>query len=128
MRIVVGVSGGVAAYKAATLVSTLVQRGHQVQVLLTPGATQFIAPLTFAALWAPGSDGIEIMRVSLCELGVIGGARLNESFRLGPNPMCHEGSFKIEQSRLKVWVNAEAHGPMLDLPPPGAVSNSAVTP
>lgn len=50
MRIVVGVSGGVAAYKAATLVSTLVQRGHQVQVLLTPGATQFIAPLTFAAL------------------------------------------------------------------------------
>ena len=80
------------------------------------------------ALWAPGSDGIEIMRVSLCELGVIGGARLNESFRLRPNPMCHEGSFKIEQSRLKVWVNAEAHGPMLDLPPPGAVSNSAVTP
>lgn len=50
MRIVVGVSGGVAAYKAAALVSTLVQRGHQVQVLLTPGATQFIAPLTFVAL------------------------------------------------------------------------------
>ncbi len=50
MRIIVGVSGGVAAYKAAALVSTLVQRGHQVQVLLTPGATQFIAPLTFEAL------------------------------------------------------------------------------
>lgn len=50
MRIIVGVSGGVAAYKAATLVSTLVQRGHEVQVLLTPGATQFISPLTFSAL------------------------------------------------------------------------------
>lgn len=50
MRIIVGVSGGVAAYKVAALVSTLVQRGHQVQVLLTPGATQFVAPLTFEAL------------------------------------------------------------------------------
>ena len=49
-RIVVGVSGGIAAYKAAELVSTLVQQDAEVSVLLTEGATAFIQPLTFEAL------------------------------------------------------------------------------
>lgn len=50
MRVIFGVSGGIAAYKAATLLSRLVQRGHDVQVLMTAGATQFVTPLTFEAL------------------------------------------------------------------------------
>ncbi len=50
MRIIVGVSGGIAAYKAAIVVSSLVQRGHQVQILMTEGAEKFIQPLTFEAL------------------------------------------------------------------------------
>ncbi|MCL4352213.1 MAG: bifunctional phosphopantothenoylcysteine decarboxylase/phosphopantothenate--cysteine ligase CoaBC [Firmicutes bacterium] len=50
MRIIVGVSGGIAAYKAAIVVSSLVQRGHQVQILMTDGATKFVQPLTFEAL------------------------------------------------------------------------------
>lgn len=49
-RIVLGISGGIAAYKAAELVSTLVQQGADVSVLLTEGATAFIQPLTFEAL------------------------------------------------------------------------------
>ena len=48
--LVVGVSGGIAAYKAAALVSRLVQSGHRVQVVLTPAAAKFIGPATFAAL------------------------------------------------------------------------------
>ena len=50
MRIVVGVGGGIAAYKAAELVRALGQRGHDVQVVMTKAAREFIQPLTFAAL------------------------------------------------------------------------------
>ena len=49
-RILLGVCGGIAAYKAAALTSFLVQRGDRVDVILTEGAQQFVGPLTFAAL------------------------------------------------------------------------------
>jgi phosphopantothenoylcysteine decarboxylase/phosphopantothenate--cysteine ligase len=50
MRIVLGVSGGVAAYKAAELARALIKNGHEVQVVLTRAAEEFIRPLTFASL------------------------------------------------------------------------------
>jgi len=50
MRIVLGVSGGIAAYKAAEIARALVQNGHEVQVVLTRAAEEFIRPLTFASL------------------------------------------------------------------------------
>src|SRR5271168_1025381 len=50
MRITLGVSGGVAAYKSAELVRRLQQEGHTVQVVMTRAAREFITPLTFAAL------------------------------------------------------------------------------
>ncbi len=50
MRIALGVTGGVAAYKAAELVRRLQQEKLDVQVVMTRGALQFITPLTFAAL------------------------------------------------------------------------------
>ncbi|MCA9292087.1 MAG: hypothetical protein KDA25_13225 [Phycisphaerales bacterium] len=49
-RIIVGVTGGIAAYKVASVVSTLAQDGHEVTVLMTEAATRFVAPLTFQAL------------------------------------------------------------------------------
>lgn len=49
-RIVLGVSGGIAAYKAAELCSRLVQAGAIVDVILTAGALHFIQPVTFNAL------------------------------------------------------------------------------
>ncbi|MFM9956898.1 MAG: flavoprotein [Phycisphaerales bacterium] len=49
-RIIVGVSGGIAAYKTCTLVSRLAQAGAEVTVLMTPAATKFVAPITFQAL------------------------------------------------------------------------------
>lgn len=49
-RIVVGISGGIAAYKSAALVSRLVQRGFDVSVVLTDSAEKFVGPATFAAL------------------------------------------------------------------------------
>lgn len=49
-RVLLGVCGGIAAYKAASLASRLVQRGHVLDVVMTEDARQFVAPLTFAAL------------------------------------------------------------------------------
>ncbi|MHB8146374.1 MAG: bifunctional phosphopantothenoylcysteine decarboxylase/phosphopantothenate--cysteine ligase CoaBC [Vulcanimicrobiaceae bacterium] len=51
-RIMLGVCGGIAAYKAAALTSTLVQRGAQIDVVMTASAERFVAPLTFASLTA----------------------------------------------------------------------------
>ena len=49
-RILLGVTGGIAAYKSAELVRRLRDRGAEVQVVMTAGARQFITPLTFQAL------------------------------------------------------------------------------
>ena len=65
MRVALGVSGGVAAYKAAELVRRLQQERLEVQVVMTRAAQEFVRPLTFAALsgekvitgmFAPGEE------------------------------------------------------------------------
>jgi phosphopantothenoylcysteine decarboxylase/phosphopantothenate--cysteine ligase len=50
MKIALGVSGGIAAYKAAEIVRLLQDRGIRVQVVMTHAAQEFVRPLTFAAL------------------------------------------------------------------------------
>ncbi len=76
MRVLVGVSGGIAAYKAAELVRALQRQSAEVRVVMTAAAQRFVQPLTFAALtghrvyaglWdepspddaAPGQSGID---------------------------------------------------------------------
>jgi len=49
-RVVLGVGGGIAAYKAAELCRALIQSGFSVQVVMTASAQEFVRPLTFAAL------------------------------------------------------------------------------
>lgn len=49
-RVLVAVTGGIACYKTATLVSRLAQGGADVRVLMTAAATKFVAPLTFQSL------------------------------------------------------------------------------
>jgi phosphopantothenoylcysteine decarboxylase/phosphopantothenate--cysteine ligase len=72
-KIVLGVSGGIAAYKAAELCRLLVKAGADVQVVMSDAAQQFVAPLTFQALsgkpvltslWDAGGDGMEHIHVS----------------------------------------------------------------
>jgi phosphopantothenoylcysteine decarboxylase/phosphopantothenate--cysteine ligase len=48
-RILLGVTGGIAAYKSADLVRRLIERGADVQVVMTRSAREFITPLTFQA-------------------------------------------------------------------------------
>jgi phosphopantothenoylcysteine decarboxylase/phosphopantothenate--cysteine ligase len=64
-RILLGVTGGIAAYKAPELVRRLTERGCEVQVVMTAGAKQFVTPLTFQAvsgrrvrddLWDPAAE------------------------------------------------------------------------
>ncbi len=75
MKILLGVSGGIAAYKACDLVSLANKQGHQVQVVMTASATRFVTPLSFEALsgrpvmtstWEgvgnPGIDHIEVAK------------------------------------------------------------------
>jgi len=50
VKVALGISGGIAAYKAAELLRLLQERGVEVQVVMTRNACEFVAPLTFAAL------------------------------------------------------------------------------
>jgi phosphopantothenoylcysteine decarboxylase / phosphopantothenate---cysteine ligase len=50
MKVALGVTGGIAAYKAAEIVRSLQDRGIRVQVIMTRAAQEFVKPLTFAAL------------------------------------------------------------------------------
>ena len=50
MKVALGVTGGIAAYKAAEIVRLLQDRGIRVQVIMTHAAQEFVRPLTFAAL------------------------------------------------------------------------------
>ena len=49
-KIVIGITGGIAAYKAAELVSSLVKQGALVKTIMTKNAMEFISPLTFETL------------------------------------------------------------------------------
>ena len=49
-RILLGVTGSIAAYKAAELVRLFVKAGDEVRVVMTPAATEFVSPLTFQTL------------------------------------------------------------------------------
>jgi phosphopantothenoylcysteine decarboxylase / phosphopantothenate---cysteine ligase len=78
MKIALGVSGGIAAYKAAEIVRHLQDRGLRVQVVMTAAALEFVRPLTFAAL--SGEKVITGMFGSAAELA---GSPISAAFALG---------------------------------------------
>jgi len=81
-RIILGVCGGISAYKSASLTSKLAQAGAQVTVLMTEAATRFVTPMTFQALsgrpvytgiWehVESSDPQHISTASAADLAVV---------------------------------------------------------
>ncbi len=91
MKIVLGISGSIAAYKAADLASQLVKAGHDVHAVMTRGGTEFITPLTLQTLtrnpvlvtledekqsWKPGhielADSADLLLVAPATANVIG--------------------------------------------------------
>lgn len=90
-RIVLGVTGGIAAYKACDLVSRLKKRGAQVRVVLTAHACQFVPPLTFETLsgnpaltdtFAPRSEMEHIALAKWADIFVIAPATANALAKL----------------------------------------------
>lgn len=103
MNIVLGISGSIAAYKAADLASQLMKQGHEVHVVMTRSATEFITPLTLQTLtrqpvlvtledekqsWKPGhielADNADLLLVAPASANVIG----NFANGLAPDPLC----------------------------------------
>ncbi len=91
-RILLGVTGSIAAYKAAELVRLFVKNGDEVRVVMTPAATKFVAPLTFQTLsrnpvyieefdrpaeWRP-----EHISLADCDLAVVAPATANTIAKL----------------------------------------------
>ena len=102
MNIVLGISGSIAAYKAADLASQLVKLGHQVHVVMTHAATEFITPLTLQTLtrhavlvsledekqsWKPGhielADHADLLVVAPASANLLG----NFANGLAPDPL-----------------------------------------
>ena len=102
MNIILGISGSIAAYKAADLASQLVKRGHEVRVVMTRSATEFVTPLTLQTLtrqpvlvtledekhsWRPGhiqlADGADLFLVAPASANVLG----NFANGLSPDPL-----------------------------------------
>ncbi|MEE0954381.1 MAG: bifunctional phosphopantothenoylcysteine decarboxylase/phosphopantothenate--cysteine ligase CoaBC [Eubacterium sp.] len=77
-HVLLGVTGGIAAYKACELVSSLIKQGADVHVVMTKNATEFVTPLTFDALTHNRTvvdtfdrqHSYEIEHISLAELAV----------------------------------------------------------
>ena len=91
-RILLGVTGSIAAYTAAELVRLFVKNGDEVRVVMTPAATRFVAPLTFQTLsrnpvyveefdrpaeWRP-----EHISLADCDLAVVAPASANTLAKL----------------------------------------------
>ena len=102
MNIVLGISGSIAAYKAADLASQLVKLDHEVHVVMTRAATEFITPLTLQTLtrqpvvvsledekqsWKPGhidlADEADLFIVAPASANVLG----NFANGLAPDPL-----------------------------------------
>ncbi len=102
MNIVLGITGSIAAYKAADIASQLVKAGHEVHAVMTKAATEFITPLTLQVLtrqpvlvtledekqsWKPGhielADRADLFLVAPASADVIG----NFANGLAPDPL-----------------------------------------
>lgn len=102
MNIVLGISGSIAAYKSADLASQLVKLGHEVHVVMTRSATEFITPLTLQTLtrqpvllsledekqsWKPGhielADHADLFLVAPASANTLG----NFANGLAPEPL-----------------------------------------
>jgi phosphopantothenoylcysteine decarboxylase/phosphopantothenate--cysteine ligase len=81
-RILLGVTGGIAAYKACTLVRLLVRSGHDVLPVLTPAAERFVTPETFYALARKAPSGDPYPHLERWDLLVVAPLTANTLARL----------------------------------------------
>ena len=87
MRVLLGITGSIAAYKSAELIRLFVKNGDDVRVVMTPAATEFVRPLTFQTLsrnqvfvdqFAPPAEWKpEHVELSDCDVAVVAPATAN---------------------------------------------------
>lgn len=125
--IVIGITGSIAAYKAADLTSQLVKDGHEVHCVMTRAATEFITPLTLQVLsrhpvlvtledekqaWKPGhidlADRADLLLIAPASANTIA----NFANGLAPDPL----SSIYLASKAKVLIAPAMNGKMWDHP------------
>ncbi|HET9324455.1 MAG TPA: bifunctional phosphopantothenoylcysteine decarboxylase/phosphopantothenate--cysteine ligase CoaBC [Gaiellaceae bacterium] len=112
-RVLVGVTGGIAAYKACELVRLLVKAGHQVVPLVTPGAERFVRAETFHALARRTPDGELYPHLQRAELFVIAPLTANTLAKLAHGladnvvseaALAHEGPLVVAPAmNTRMW-------------------------
>lgn len=120
-RWVVGVAGGVAAYKAVDLASRLVKEGHEVRVVMSEAATRFVTPLTFEAvtgrpvlfdLWAPGAGEAHIEIARWCDGIVVAPATADLIGQLANGLARDALGAVLLAARSPVWLAPAMHDAM----------------
>jgi len=125
--IIIGITGSIAAYKAADITSQLVKDGHEVHVVMTQSATEFITPLTLQVLsrnpvlvsledekqaWKPGhidlADRADLMVIAPASANTIG----NMANGLAPDPLT---SIYLA-TKAKILIAPAMNGKMWDHP------------
>ena len=125
--IIIGITGSIAAYKAADLASQLVKKDHEVHVVMTQAATEFITPLTLQVLsrnpvlvsledekqaWKPGhidlADRADLYVIAPASAGTIG----NLANGLAPDPL----SSIYLATKAKILIAPAMNGKMWDHP------------
>mgnify|MGYP000060965667 FL=1 len=125
--IIIGITGSIAAYKAADITSQLIKDGHEVHVVMTQSATEFITPLTLQVLsrnpvlvsledekqsWKPGhidlADRADLMVIVPASASTIG----NLANGLAPDPLT---SIYLA-TKAKILIAPAMNGKMWDHP------------
>jgi phosphopantothenoylcysteine decarboxylase/phosphopantothenate--cysteine ligase len=114
-RILLGVTGGIAAYKACTLVRLLVQAGHDVHPLVTSGAERFVARETFFALARKSQTDDPYPHLAHADLLVIAPLTANTLARLAHGladdvlteaALAHDGSVLVAPAmNTRMWAH-----------------------
>ena len=115
-RVLLGVTGGIAAYKACTLVRLLVRAGHDVYPLVTAGAERFVAAQTFFALARRSPRGDPYPHLDRADLLVVAPLTANTLARLAHGladdllteaALAHDGPVLVAPAmNVRMWRNA----------------------
>jgi phosphopantothenoylcysteine decarboxylase/phosphopantothenate--cysteine ligase len=114
-RILLGVTGGIAAYKACTLVRLLVRAGHDVHPLVTDGAQQFVAAETFFALARTSPEASPYPHLERADLLVVAPLTANTLARLAHGladdilteaALAHDGPLLVAPAmNVRMWAH-----------------------
>ena len=130
-RILLGITGGIAAYKSCELIRLLVHGGHEVLPLPTPGVERFVAPATFYALARTSPPADPYPHLERADALVIAPLTANTLAKLAHGladnvlteaALAHRGSFLVAPAmNTRMWEHAATQGNVATLLERGAI-------